>query len=149
MRVGPGRARGSKTPALRGRRGISATAVVLTLTLPALAAAHPPVSLVLDSRGNLYFSDLRNVRVLRPDGSIEIAVADVHTHELWLGPDGSLYGEDVTNVGEDYRHRVWRLEPDGVVTDVLPWRAGYPDQPFFGEVPTGRYAGDERAAPYD
>jgi len=27
--------------------------------------------------------------------------------------------------------------------------AGYPDQPFFGEVRTGRYAGDERAAAYD
>jgi hypothetical protein len=96
--------------------------------LPALAAAHPPVSLVLDSRGNLYFSDLRNVRVLRPDGRIEIAVADVHTHELWLGPDGALYGEDVTNVGEDYRHRVWRLEPGGAVTDVIGWRDGYPDE---------------------
>ncbi|QDV47492.1 hypothetical protein Enr13x_74020 [Stieleria neptunia] len=33
--------------------------------------------------------------------------------------------------------------------DAPLYGAGYPDQPFFGEVPTGRYAGDERAAPYD
>jgi hypothetical protein len=102
--------------------------VALILALPPLASAHPPVSLVLDGRGNLYFSDLRNVRVLRPDGSTEVAVADVHTHELWLGPDGALYGEDVTNEGDNYRHRVWRLEPDGTVTDVIPWRDGYPDE---------------------
>jgi hypothetical protein len=108
--------------------GILAAVAVLAPAIPGSASAHPPVSLVLDSRGNLYFSDLRSVRVLRPDGRIEIAVTDVHTHELWLGPDGALYGEDVTNVGDDYRHRVWRLEPDGAVTDVIAWRDGYPDE---------------------
>ncbi|MEJ2483565.1 MAG: hypothetical protein P8049_10760 [Gemmatimonadota bacterium] len=98
------------------------------LLLAPVALAHPPVSLVLDSRGNLYFSDLRSVRVLRPDGAIEIAVADVHTHELWLGPDGALYGEDVTNVGDEYRHRVWRLDAGGHLTETIPWRDGYPDE---------------------
>lgn len=33
------------------------------------ANAHPSVSLVQDTRGNLYFSDLESVRALRPDGS--------------------------------------------------------------------------------
>ncbi len=92
------------------------------------ASAHPSVSLVMDSRGNLYFSDLRSVRVLRSDGKIEIVLPDVHTHELWVGPDDSLYGEDVTNIGDDYRHRVWRLDPDGRLTDVIPWRDGFPDE---------------------
>jgi len=92
-----------------------------------VALAHPPVSLVLDSRGNIYFSDLENVRILRPDGTVEIAVPGVHTHEMWLGPGDALHGEDVTNVGEAYRHRVWRLDPDGSVTDVISWRDGYPD----------------------
>ncbi|MCL7985949.1 MAG: hypothetical protein M8872_11900 [marine benthic group bacterium] len=128
MRGRPVRERSRQTAAQRVRRGIRAAAVVLTLGLPSVASAHPPVSLVLDGRGNLYFSDLRNVRVLRPDGSIEVAVSDVHTHELWLGPDGAVYGEDVTNVGDDYRHRVWRIEPDGTVTDVISWRDGYPDE---------------------
>lgn len=92
------------------------------------AGAHPAVSLVLDSHGNLYFSDLESVRVLRPDGTIELVMSGVHTHELWIGPDGALYGEDVTNVGDDYRHRVWRLDPDGTITDVIPWREGFPDE---------------------
>jgi len=128
VRSQPVREQYGQTAARRARGGVWAAVVALTLGLPALAAAHPPVSLVLDSRGNLYFSDLRSVRVLRPDGRIEIAVANVHTHELWLGPDGALYGEDVTNVGDDYRHRVWRLEPDGALTDVIAWRDGYPDE---------------------
>lgn len=118
----------------RGRASGAATNLVVAAALLAAgsisahpAAAHPAVSLVLDSRGNLYFSDLRSVRVLRPDGTIEVALAGVHTHELWLGPGDVLYGEDVINVGDDYRHRVWRLDTDGTVEDVIPWRAGHPD----------------------
>jgi hypothetical protein len=85
------------------------------------------VSLVHDSRGNLYFSDLLNVLVLRPDGSIEVAIAGVHTHETWLGPGDVLYGEDVTNEGDDNRHRVWRMDADGTLHDVISRRDGHPD----------------------
>jgi streptogramin lyase len=92
-----------------------------------LVIAHPPTALVMDSRGNVYFSDLSSVRVLRPDGTTEIAVPQVHTHELWLAPGDTLYGEDVRNVGDDYRHRVWKLAPDGALSDVIPWRSGFPD----------------------
>ena len=97
------------------------------LTTASLVIAHPPSVLVMDSWGNVYFSDLANVWILRPDGTTEIAVPRVHTHELWLGPGDTLYGEDVTNVGDDYRHRVWRLAPDGGLSDVIPWRSGFPD----------------------
>jgi hypothetical protein len=106
-----------------------AFAIVLwLLALPGDAGAHPPVSVVMDSRGNLYFSDLENVRVLRPDGSIEIVVRNVHTHELWIGPDDALYGEDVVNRGDEYRHRVWMRSRDGTIEDVIPWRDGFPDE---------------------
>ena len=99
-------------------------AVLVTVSL---GIAHPPSVLVMDSRGNVYFSDLTCVWVLRPDGRTEIAVPRVHTHELWLGPGDTLYGEDVTNVGDDYRHRVWKLTPDGELSDEIPWRDGFPD----------------------
>lgn len=107
---------------------VGATLFAAGVVLVRPADAHPAVSLVVDSRGNVYFSDLQNVRVLRPDGTIEVAITGVHAHELWLGPGDVLYGEDVTNVGDDYRHRVWRLEPDGTVHDVIPWRDGHPDE---------------------
>jgi hypothetical protein len=100
------------------------------LTTTSRVIAHPPSVLVMDSRGNVYYSDLANVWILRPDGTTEIAVPRVHTHELWLGPENTLYGEDVTNVGDDYRHRVWKLAPDGGLSGVIPWRSGFPDYGF-------------------
>ena len=106
---------------------VGAFLLVAVLATVSRVTAHPSAVLVLDSRGNVYFSDLTNVWVLRPDGSIEIAVPRVHTHELWLGPADTVYGEDVTNVGEEYRHRVWKLAPDGELSDESPWRDGFPD----------------------
>jgi len=106
---------------------VPALFLLAVLATASLVTAHPSAGLVMDSRGNLYFSDLTKVWVLRPDGSIEIAVPRVHTHELWLGPADTLYGEDVTNVGEAYRHRVWKLAPDGELSDEIPWRDGFPD----------------------
>lgn len=99
---------------------VPALFLLAVLATASLVTAHPSAGLVMDSRGNLYFSDLTKVWVLRPDGSIEIAVPRVHTHELWLGPADTLYGEDVTNVGEAYRHRVWKLAPDGALW-ILEW----------------------------
>ena len=87
-----------------------------------------PTSVVIDSRGTVYYSDLERVWMIRPDGSKQVAVEGVHTHELFVDAADNLYGEDVTNVGEAYRHRVWKRAPDGTLTDVLPWRDGYPDE---------------------
>ncbi|GAB5534418.1 MAG: hypothetical protein Rubg2KO_06670 [Rubricoccaceae bacterium] len=97
--------------------------IVLSITD---AFAHPPASLVMDSQGTVYYSDLSHVWALASDGSKRVVVRDVHTHELWLDPDGNLYGEDVGNVGERYHHRVWRFTPSGPLTDVRPWREGHP-----------------------
>ncbi len=88
--------------------------------------ADPSVSIVVDSAGTIYYSDLERVWMITRSGSKEIAVDDVHTHELWIGPDDLLYGEDVRNVGEAYRHRVWKRLPNGAVVDERPWRRGHP-----------------------
>ena len=64
--------------------------------------------------------------MITPDGSLKIAVAGVHTHELWIGPDDALYGEDVTNVGDNFRHRVWKRTSDGQISHKIDWRDGHP-----------------------
>jgi len=107
---------------------------MLRLLCPALllcfalqsASAHPPTSLVADSRGNLFFSDLNNVWMVSPAGEAQIVVRHVHAHELYVDAEDRLFGEDVTNVGDLYRHRVWVRRPDGSVTNVLDWRGGHP-----------------------
>ena len=107
------------------------------------AQAHPSISIVVDSQGNIFYSDLTNVWIIYPDGHKEIAVPNVHTHELWLSPEDVLFGEDVTNSGDDYRHRLWSRQPDGSLQDEIPWRAGFPDQ--FGDY---SFARDKQSRSY-
>lgn len=101
--------------------------VCLLLLAPASPArAHPGVGIVRDGLGNVYYTDLSQVWRIAPDGSKSVAVPDVHTHDLAIDPDGNLYGEDQRYLGGDrYRHRVWRLTPDGLLRDEVPWRDGF------------------------
>ena len=90
------------------------------------AAAHPPVSIVFDSRGNLFYSDLVHVWRLSPDGSRSIAVRNVHTHELAIDDRDQLFGEDqrFEPATETWSHSVWKRSPAGAVTTVIPRRGG-------------------------
>jgi hypothetical protein len=54
----------------------------------------------------------------------------VHTHELYLDSLDNLYGEHLWYEGERanrWGHRVWRLSPDGTLTDIIPARPGFRD----------------------
>lgn len=106
---------------------IASLTAAAVLTFAGAAVAHPAVSVVMDSRGFVYYSDLQNVWRISPTGTRTIAVIGVHTHQLYVDAENRVYGEDATNddaTGRPY-HRVWRLDPDGTLTDVIPRRAGY------------------------
>lgn len=47
----------------------------------------------MDSKGDVYFTDLKHVWKLAPDGKKNIVVSNVHTHELWIDANDNLYGE--------------------------------------------------------
>lgn len=114
---------------MNNRKRISATIFLLTcFWMTGNVVAHPSVSVVIDSKGNIFYSDLSRVWMISPDGDKRVAVEGVHTHELWLSADDKLYGEDVRNQGNNYRHKVWVRLPDGTVEDVISWRNGYPDE---------------------
>ncbi len=90
--------------------------------------AHPPVSVVFDSHGNLYYSDLDRVWRVAPDGTKTVAVPDVHTHELAIDGQDNLYGEHLWYEGEridKWGHYVWRRASDGKVSMVIPRRDGF------------------------
>ena len=55
--------------------------------------SHPGVGIVMDSKGDVYFTDLKHVWKLAPDGKKNIVVSNVHTHELWIDANDNLYGE--------------------------------------------------------
>jgi hypothetical protein len=100
------------------------------LALAALAAnAHPSVSVVFDSRGNLYYSDLAQVWRVAPNGARAVVVPGVHTHELYIDGQDNLYGENLRYDDPRWLHSFWRRAPDGRVQNVVPEH-----ETFKGEV---------------
>lgn len=102
--------------------------LLLTVGGAFAAAAHPAVSVVFDAQGNAYYSDLKQVWKVTPDGKRSVAVSGVHTHELYLDAQGNLYGEHLWYEGEatdKWGHYVWRRSPDGRVVKVIPDREGF------------------------
>jgi len=111
--------------------------LLLTIALLATTAlAHPGIGVVVDKAGNVYYTDLKQVWRLAPDGTKTVVVPNVHTHELHLDADGALYGEHVTYTGPQdgsgtYHFRVWKRTADGRVVDVVPTTAGFRQQVTF------------------
>ena len=99
--------------------------VVLLLSASTLQP-HPGVSIVQDSHRNVFFTDLKQVWKIAPDGAKSVAVANVHTHELYLDAEDNLYGEHLWGEGGAWRHRVWCLKRNGAMIDIIPVRDGYP-----------------------
>ncbi len=92
--------------------------------------SHPGIGIVMDSKGNVFYTDLKHVWKIAPDGKKSIAVHNVHTHELYIDSLDNLYGEHLWYNGEavdTWGHRVWRLTPDGTVKDIVPARKGFLD----------------------
>jgi hypothetical protein len=110
-------------------RGSPAVWMVTVVTLAAaVALAHPPVGIVVDPGGNVYYSDLAQVWRIDPRGRKSVAVPDVHTHELYLADDGALFGEHLWYEGEAtdrWGYRVWRRSADGRLNDVIPSTVGF------------------------
>jgi len=98
-------------------------AIAAALTLLALpAGAHPSVSVVFDSKGNIYFSDLKQVWRVATTGAQSVVVADVHTHELYIDAQDNLYGEHLWYEGDatkKWGHYFWRRSPDGRLERVV------------------------------
>jgi DNA-binding beta-propeller fold protein YncE len=104
------------------------------MLLSGTALAHPSVSVVRDSRGNIFYSDLKQVWRIAPDGLKTVAVPNVHSHELALDSQDNLYGEHLWYQGEatdQWGHYVWRLGRDGKLARIIPAREGFPKDYSF------------------
>jgi sugar lactone lactonase YvrE len=99
------------------------------------AVAHPGVGIVQDSRGNIYYTDLKQVWRITPEGRKSVVVPNVHTHELALDADDNLYGEHLWYEGErtnKWGHYVWRLSAAGRLEKMFGPREGFlPDYRDF------------------
>ncbi len=102
----------------------------LLLAATGYVFSHPGVGIVADSKGNVYYTDLSRVWRIAVDGRKSVAVAGVHTHELWIDSLDNLYGEHLWYEGDAtgrWGHRIWKRTPDGSVSDVIPSRSGFRD----------------------
>ena len=105
-------------------------AVILFLVSCCTVLAHPGIDIVMDNRGNVFYTDLKQVWKISPDGLRTIAVRNVHTHELSLDKSDNLYGEHLRYEGETtnrWWHRIWKLSADGTLSDLVPERPGFLD----------------------
>ena len=76
---------------------------VLTLTLVAAqsANAHPATGIVVDSKGQLYFSGLETIWKIDSLGKLSAVRAGLngrHVHELSIDAQDNVYGEDISYV---------------------------------------------------
>jgi len=92
-----------------------ALAALVLAASPALA--HPGWGLVVDTEGAVYYTDLKQVLRIGPEGGTTVAVPDVHTHELYLDPAGTLHGEHLwyESATEAWGHYDWALSKKGLV----------------------------------
>jgi hypothetical protein len=92
------------------------------------AMAHPGIGIVKDSKGNIYYTDLKQVWKLSKDGTKTIAVPNVHTHELFMDDHDNLYGEHLWYNGErlnTWGHYVWCLHANGRLDSVIKPSEGF------------------------
>ncbi|MBI3481746.1 MAG: hypothetical protein HY015_02000 [Bacteroidetes bacterium] len=95
---------------------------------------HPSVSIIMDSKGNVYYSDLKQVWKISTNGKKTIVVNGVHTHELFLDEADNLYGEHLWYNGEKantWGYYVWKLSPDGKLEKIIPPTEGFPNNYSF------------------
>jgi hypothetical protein len=96
----------------------------LLLLISFAIAAHPGIGIVKDSKGNIYYTDLKQVWKISSDGRKTTVVPGVHTHELYIDENDNLYGEHLWYNGEredTWGHYVWCLKNNGeLVKDIKP-----------------------------
>lgn len=90
--------------------------------------AHPGIGIVKDSKGNIYYTDLKQVWKISLDGTKNKIVNDVHTHELYMDQQDNLYGEHLWYNGEQadtWGHYAWCLKNNGDLIKELGPKEGF------------------------
>ena len=90
--------------------------------------SHPGIGIVKDKKGNIFYTDLKQVWKIAVDGKKTIAVPNVHSHELFIDANDNLYGGHLWYNGEKlntWGHYVWCLHADGKLETVVKPGEGF------------------------
>ena len=114
---------------------------LFTILVSCLSFAHPGIGIVKDSKGFIYYTDLKNVYRVNPHTMKEmIAVRSVHTHELYIDNNDNLFGEHLWYNGEQlntWGHYVWRMNSNGRLDSVIKPTEGFLDNYSFNRDSSG------------
>jgi len=97
--------------------------IIAFLFQTSLAGAHPGIGIVMDSKGNVYYTDLKQILKIDTHGKKTIVVHDVHSHELYMDSLDNLYGEHLWYNGDALKtwgYYVWRLSSRGILEKIVP-----------------------------
>lgn len=115
--------------------------IPFTILVSSLSYAHPGIGIVKDSKGFIYYTDLKNVYRVNPRTMKEtIAVHSVHTHELYIDNNDNLFGEHLWYNGDQlntWGHFVWRLNNVGKLDSVIKPTVGFLDNYSFNRDSAG------------
>lgn len=84
---------------MRLRLLVIVSTVIVGNFLAGQAMAHPATGIVVDQRGNVYFSDLETIWKIEPNGKLSVFRAGVrgrHVHELSIDEQQNIFGADIS-----------------------------------------------------
>lgn len=86
------------------------------------AEAHPASGIVVDTKGNVYFSDLETVWKIDTTGkltAVRPGIRGRHVHELAIDPEDNIFGADISYESQKWISAVWKVAPKGDLTYLL------------------------------
>lgn len=94
--------------------------VILIVVAAENGNAHPATGIVVDSKGQLYFSDLETIWKIDRQGKLSQVRAGLngrHVHELSIDAQDNVYGADVSYAPatQKWITSVWKITPEGKV----------------------------------
>lgn len=109
-------------------------AALLLVVASSATFAHPGIGIVMDSKQNVFYTDLKHVWKIDKTGKRTIAVHNVHTHELYLDKNDNLFGEHLWYEGEasdKWGFYIWKLSSTGSMEKLVKPTEGFPENYSF------------------
>jgi hypothetical protein len=84
--------------------------------------AHPASGIAVDTKGNVYFSDLESVWKVDTSGKLSIfrpGIRGRHVHELAIDDEDNIFGADISYESQKWISAVWKMSPKGDLTYLV------------------------------
>lgn len=103
------------------------------ISLSIYSIAHPGVGIVMDSKGNVFYTDTERVLKIDVNGRKSVVIPNVHTHELFLDASDNLFGEHLWYEGatNKWGHYLWRYSTNGRFEKIKPDTEGFREDYSF------------------